>query len=221
MEAIIRLRGQDFDLLFLDMELPDMPGLDLLRLFPDRCPTIAVSAHPSYAVNCYDNDIDDFMAKPLTYSRFLRALRRTVLKIDAKPLVSTNHQESVSELNPPNTVFLPKESAAIPNYIFLKTGRKIERFVSKDILYFEAYTLYSKLITATGTSVINEPLSSLAKLLSPDHFMRVHKSYLINLNQVTQYSTNALWLNTHKIPIGGTYKSSVQERLKVMTQLAS
>lgn len=223
MEAIINLRDHDFDLFFLDMELPDMPGLELLRLFPNHCPTIAVSAYPSYAVNCYDSDIADFMAKPLTYARFLRALRRTVLKTTTTPLVNPDGQENSfpAKSNPPETTSIPKNSALTPNYIFLKTGANVERFVFKEILYFEAYTLYAKLITNSGTVVINEPLSKLSKLLSPDNFIRVHKSYLINLLHVSQYSATALWLNTHKIPIGKTHKNRVQQRLKELTHLES
>ena len=84
----------------------------------------------------------------------------------------------------------------------------------KEILYCQAYTLYTKLITTTGLFVINDSLASLTKLLSADYFLRVHKSYLVNLTHVSQYNANALWLSNHKIPIGITYKASVQKRIK-------
>ena len=218
MQAIMALQHQPTDLLLLDMELPDMPSLELLRLFPNHSPVIAISAHPKYAVDCYDYDINDFISKPLSYSRFMRGLRRTVLKT---PIVVDAPATSSVPMVPQHlpVTSKPKASSSNPTYLYLKTGRKMERFVHDDILYLEAYGIYSKLITTKGTIVINELLSHLQEQLNMYQFMRVHKSYMVNLNQVTQFTTNTIWLSTYKIPIGGTYKVKVQAQLETIVNV--
>jgi two-component system response regulator LytT len=208
-EAMVSLRDQPIDLLLLDMELPDMAGLDLLRLFPNHAPTIAISAFPQYAVDCYDSDIADFLTKPFTYSRFLRGLRRalfTALPADG-PEAAREHV-SVQKASP-----LPP-SPPLSTHFYFKTGSTSERFVLSDILYLQAYNIYTKLITSTTTVVINDHISSLADELSPNNFLRVHKSYLVNLDQVTKFNARTIWLRNQEIPIGRTFKKDVQDRLK-------
>jgi len=211
-QALINLRDQPIDLLLLDLELTDMPGLDLVKILPINCPVIVTSANANYAVDSYDYDITDFLLKPLSYSRFLQALRRTLMPANTPGVV--DYQAILPVANRKKQLInQPSNSPLPPNFIYLKTGRKTERFVFNDILYLESYTIYSKLITSQGTFVVNDRLSNLSKQLNPKHFIRIHKSYVINLEQVTQFSTNMIWLNTHKIPIGVTFKREVQEYL--------
>ncbi len=212
-QAMISLHHQPVDLLFLDMELPDMSGLDFLRSFPGHGPTIVISAFPSYAVDCYDCDINDFLSKPLTYTRFLRGLRRTLLhSFIPAPVLSAVAEASFSPA--PGTKPLdPKQVAPLPDHIYLKTGRTNSRFALADILYFEAYTIYSKLVTGSGTVVVNDRLSSLEVELVQNQFMRVHKSYLINLNHITKFNIHTIWLKNHAIPIGRTFRKQVQDHL--------
>jgi len=207
-QALVALSNQSFDLLFLDIELPDMTGLDLLRMFPKHPPVCAISMHPAYAVDCYDLGIDDFMVKPITYSRLLRSIHRILLP---------SHQ-ALQQLPAPA---LPQQAMGqvIPlplNFIYLKTGRKIERFITDDIVYLEAFHIYAKLVTSTNTFVVNEQLTTLEQRLTASNFLRVHKSYLVNLRQVTQFKANGLWLGSFKLPIGGTFKTKVQERLNTL-----
>ena len=216
-QAMISLHDQPIDLLFLDMELPDMSGLDFLRSLPGHGPTIAISAFPSYAIDCYDCDINDFLSKPLTYTRFLRGLRRTLLhSLTPAPVVSPVPETSFPPA-PGNTASLePKPSAPLPDHIYLKTGRTSSRFALTDILYLEAYNIYSKLITGSGTFVINDQISSLGVELGQNQFMRVHKSYLINLDHVTKFSTRTIWVKTHAVPVGRTFKKRVQDHLNTL-----
>jgi two-component system response regulator LytT len=210
--ATVILSSQSIDLVFLDIELGDMSGLELLKLFPQHPPVIAISSHPKYAADCYDWDIQDFISKPLTYTRLLRGLRRTILN---------SHYTMHPMVEPKATPYLPTLPTlpvapvhTLPTSIYLKTGRKVERFVLNEILYVEAYTIYTKLINKSGIFVINEKLSTLENQFGLPLFIRVHKSYLINLEKVTQFNSNTIWIDSHKVPIGKTYKDKVQERLK-------
>ncbi len=212
-DAIGILHNSPIDLLFVDLELPDMSGLDFLRLFPHRCPAIIISAFPKYAVDCYDNDdVADFLVKPLLYPRFLRSLHRTVLRVDVPP-------SSVPAIPPGSDIpvrlnqFTQPPSPSPVAHVYLKTGRINQRFTFNDILYLEAYTIYTKLISTAGTFVINEQISRLEREFSQNNFLRVHKSYLINVDQVTRFSATSIWLQQHTIPVGRTFKPKVQAHL--------
>ena len=212
-EAVGILHNSPIDLLFVDLELPDMNGLDFLRLFPNRFSAIIISAFPRYAVDCYDcDDIADFLVKPLLYPRFLRSLHRTVLRAEVPSPsipVASNGSDTPVRFNQPGQPHSPSSIA----HIYLKTGRINQRFTFNDILYLEAYTIYTKLISTAGTFVINEQISKLEKEFSQNNFLRVHKSYLINVNQVTRFSATSIWLQQHTVPVGRTFKPKVQAHL--------
>ena len=212
-QAISAARDQPFDFLLLDIELPDMSGLDLLRLLPQRFPTVALSSHPKYAVDSFDYDIQDFLTKPLVYSRFFRAFRRALMPQGPSQGKILEPQKAFSLPVPP-VVYSPKPASS--NYFFLKTGRKTERFAYDDIMYFQAYTIYSKLVTGNATVVVNQALSALTEQLNTGNFLRVHRSYLVNMNKITQYDSNMIWVGAHKIPIGVTLKHKVQEHLATL-----
>lgn len=220
MQAISVLRQHFVDLMILDMVLPDVHSFELLKLFPQRSPTIAISAHPQYAVDCYDLEVKDFLTKPLSFGRFLRALRRAIFQFDIPNAVLPQYvpDQAVSQSS---VVPLVTSDALTSPYVYLKVGRKNERFRFSDILYFKGYSIYSKLISKTGQVVVTEQLSQLDSQLSTNQFIRVHKSFLINLDHVTQFSTKMIWLGSHKIPIGATYKAKVQYRLDQLNKAGS
>lgn len=208
-QAITALREQTFDIIFLDIVLPDMSALDLLQLMPKGKPICAVSAHPTYAVNCYDLEVDDFIAKPLTYARLVRSINRILLKTPAQRELT---QETLSAAAKPS-------AAMLANYIYLKTGRQVDRFLIEDIIYLEAFHIYSKVITCSDSTVVNERISRLEERLTHCNFIRIHRSYLVNLSHVTQYTTNTIWLGNTKLPVGNVFKDKLQEHLKILTNL--
>lgn len=217
-QALITLQQQPIDLIFLDMKLSDMTGLDLLRLVPNPPPAIAISSHPGFAVDCYESGVVDFLPKPITYVRFLRGIQKTLLqsqfaqRMEAPALIPDNLPPAVPQpINKPIDPLL-----SIPS-IYLKTGRKTERFPINEILYFQAYGVYTKLITKSSTFVVNEYLGSLENGLNPNQFMRVHKSYMVNITHITKFNTKLLWMETISLPIGSRFKAKVHEFLKNLT----
>lgn len=202
--AMSYLRDQAIDLLFLDIEMPDMNGLDFLRSFPIHCPLVIVSSHPQYAIDCFDYDVDDFLTKPLTYTRFLRSIRRTVLP-------STPRQQSTANQSSAGIPTQGTESA--PTHIYMKTGHINQRFALSEILYLEASNLYTKIITPMGATVVSDQISNLAERLGKEQFLRVHKSYVVNLEQITRYSAKTIWIQNHSVPIGRTYQAEARVQL--------
>lgn len=219
MQAVSILRQHSVDLMILDMVLPDINSFELLKLFPNHSPTIAISAYPQYAVDCYDLEVKDFLTKPLSFGRFLRALRRAIFQFEIPGSVLPPYAPGQA-LAQPSVVPLVQSDAPSSTYVYLKVGRKNERFQLNEILYFKGYSIYSKLISKAGQVVVTEQLSQLESQLSANQFIRVHKSFLINLNHVTQFSTKMIWLGSHKVPIGATFKATVQYRLEQLNKSA-
>ncbi|WP_428658367.1 LytR/AlgR family response regulator transcription factor [Runella sp.] len=188
------LNHQTVDILFLDLDLPDLPGLELLKLLQKRPPVIITSLHIDLAVDCFDFDVADFLTKPYSYTRLLRGIHRAIRK-----------QNSL--------VSLP-EPTPLKKHIFLQTGRSSARFELKDILYIEAYGVYVKVMTASGVVVVNQMLSNIEENLPETSFLRIHRSFVVNLDHLKRIEPNDLWVGSHQIPIGLSYKEKVRQKLK-------
>ncbi len=194
MESYSHLVGQTVDILFLDLELRDFSGLELLRLIESPPPVIITSSHVELAIDCFEFEVADFLSKPYSYTRLLRGIHRAIQK-------------------QPST-HISGEDASSKKHIFLQTGRASERFELNDILYIEAYGIYVKVITKSGVSVVNQIMSSIEKDLPPTSFLRVHRSFLINLEHLNRIESNDLWVGSYQIPIGLSHKDKVRQTLK-------
>lgn len=191
-EAFEYLNTKNADILFLDLDLPDLPGLELLKLFPSYPAVIITSLQVDLAVECFDFEVADFLTKPFTYTRLLRAIHRATKK-QAKGIIE------------PNTT---------KNHLFLPTGRSTVRFNHNDILCIEAYGIYVKVMTSNGVVVVNQMLSKIEEILPQMPFLRVHRSFLVNLDYLNRIEPNDLWVGQHQIPIGVSYKDKVRQTLK-------
>lgn len=184
-EALGMLATQKFDLVFLDIELPDFSGLTLLKgispaLLP---PTIIISSHSEYAIESYEiGKAVDFLKKPFDFDRFMLAINRAL------------------------AVGLTKNSFSDKDFILLKKGRTLECFHYEKINFIEAYGIYTKIHTSKGTEVVNENISSLESKLNEQYFMRVHKSFIVNVQKITNVESKYFIVNQEKVPIGRFYK---------------
>ncbi|AEI50241.1 LytR/AlgR family response regulator transcription factor [Runella slithyformis] len=194
-EAFEFLNRKTADIIFLDIDLPDLSGLELLKLFPSYSPVVVTSSHVELAVDCFDFNVVDFLSKPFTYTRLLRSIQRAIKKIPEQTV-------SMAEKTPDK------------NYIFLPAGRSTVRFNYSDIIYIEAYGVYVKIITPEGIIVVNQMLSHIEEALSHDHFLRIHRSFLVNLDHINRIATNEVRVSTYFLPIGMSYKDKVTQKLK-------
>lgn len=187
-EALKDLIDNTYDLLFLDLEMPNINGMELLQTFT-LPPTIVVSAHPSFAVNCYDLDsVVDFIEKPASFSRILRALQR-----------------ALSQMKVPAN-----------NHLYLKVGRQIRHFNTDDIVYIEADGIYSKVWSQNRDFVlVNDNITEVEKKLIHTRLVRLHKSYIFNLNHITSFDSRNLWLGEEKFQVGVQYRGKLAELLEL------
>lgn len=191
-EAVDILSSEKINLVFLDINLPEVSGLNLLRTFPNLPPTILITSESEYAVESYEiGRAVDFLLKPFDYDRFVLAVNRAL------------------SINLSNTSYKDID------FIFLKMGRTLQRFHLNEIDYVEAYTIYSKIIYNGTPYIVNETISGLENQLESNQFVRVHKSYIVNIKKVTSIDSKYLWLDKKPIPMGKSYKPNFEGFLRL------
>lgn len=186
-EAMAVLGNQEIDLLFLDIRMPELSGFDLLRATAHPPKVIVVSAHPEHAIEGYDLDVCDYLLKPFSFERFLRAVNKA----------RSSREEGSSQ--PPATVFI-------------KDGKRHHQVRLDQVFYVEAQGPYSLVVTAQGKILTQEGIAELAQRLKPV-LIRVHKSYLVAVDKIETLEAESLRVGDKDIPIGRVYKPNVQALL--------
>ncbi|MBC3785765.1 LytR/AlgR family response regulator transcription factor [Spirosoma utsteinense] len=190
LDALPTLYNNEIDLLFLDMHLPGMDGLDFLSSLKNPPKVVLTTADPAYALNAYEAGVTDYLVKPYTFERLLKAVNRAISGVAAT-------------------------TGSIPRHIFLKTGRESVRVVISEILYAEALGALSKVYTSTTVLVVSELLADLHEQLPPGEFIRVHKSYIVARQCISKISSKFISVQQYQIPIGATYRNQVENLIQV------
>ncbi|ARK11141.1 LytR/AlgR family response regulator transcription factor [Fibrivirga algicola] len=184
-DAITTLLRERYDLIFLDVELNSQNGLDLLSAIDDLPPVIVMSAHDKYAIPCFDLNVADYLQKPFGKLRLIRSIDRAI------------------------GISATKENVVTNEAIFLKIGRRLQKFDFTQVDYIEAYGIYSKIHFQGRCDVVNEPIMTLGNRLPKHLFRRVHKSYIVNLSHITSYNQNNFFIGEAKIPLGTSYREQL------------
>lgn len=200
--AVEYLLSNPVDILYLDIELSkenELNGLDLIRTIPKLPQIIIVSNHSEYAVDSYQlGKTTDFLLKPFNYDRFLIATNRAISGTSSNQTKNSN-------------------SSAV----FFKVGRKYMRFDLNEVLYFQSFGIYVKVFTdiSKNQEVINETISSIANYLDTNTFIRIHKLYVVNINKITGFDANNIFINGKPLPIGISYKTKLENLFKLLMNL--
>lgn len=194
-EVLAQLQSQSADVLFLDINMPKLSGLSLLKTLQNRPEVVITTAYPEYALEGFDLAVADYLLKPFSLERFMQAVVR-VQKMQANPTQIQPH--SVENTTQPN-----------PASIFVKCDKKLVKIELDAIQYIEAYGNYVKIHTQT-TLLTPQTLSEFLEKLPPQDFLRIHKSYVINFQHLNQIEGNELTLaNGTRLPIGKLYRKEV------------
>ena len=194
-EVMSILQIENVDLLFLDINMPKLSGLSLLKTLQQKPEVIITTAYPEYAIEGFELSVTDYLLKPFSLERFLQA----VLKVQQKQLPSKE------------AVVVQNEMASTS--IFVKSDKKIIKLNLEDINYVEAYGNYVKIYTE-NMILTPQTLSDFLKKLSDD-FIRIHKSFIINFNQLKLIDGNQIILqNNIKLPIGKSYRKAVLNKVE-------
>jgi DNA-binding LytR/AlgR family response regulator len=194
-EALPTLQEGNIDLLFLDIRMPEISGIDFLKTLEIPPQTILISAHTEYSMDAFEVGVADYLLKPFGFDRFLKAVSRAIEIIQLRS--SRDNKSAIQDA-----------------FIFLKSGRELLKFNLHDILYVEALASFSKIyISSEKYVLISESISELQNKFHSNEFIRVHKSYLVSKNKVTGISTKQIILEDIKIPMGLSYREEVEKVL--------
>jgi len=190
-EAASYLHKNNVDIMFLDIKMPGLTGMEFLRTIAQPPKVIITTAFSEYALEGYEYSVSDYLLKPYSFERFLKGVNKA---IDSKQL-SLNRKEP-------------------QNYIFLKTDKAELKLELKDILYFEAYGNFVKVHTKEKTHLVSQTMKSIEANIPGENFIRVHKSFIVSFNKIKKLEGNKIKLNDFAIPVGKHYKLNLEEALK-------
>ncbi|KQW99365.1 LytTR family DNA-binding domain-containing protein [Flavobacterium sp. Root420] len=191
-EAMNYLRENKVDLMFLDINMPEISGMELLKIIPTHPKTILTTAYSEFALESYDYGVIDYLLKPIYFPRFLKAVDR---------FFSTE-----------NTAL--KEEEAIVNSVSVKVDGYFMDIELDQLLFAQSFGNYVKLHTIKRTYLASITTSELEKCLPEKSFMRIHKSYIVALDKIDTTEKDFVILKNEKLPIGITYKRELSDRLK-------
>jgi len=189
LEAQTVLTKENIDLVFLDINLPKLSGINFIKTLV-HCPLIIfTTAYPEFAVEGFELDAIDYLLKPFSFERFLKAVNKALEKLS----ISATQNSTEDEIS----------------FIFLKADKKIHRIELETIHYIEAIGDYMKVVTGAGQLIVNETMKKLLEELPARSFMRVHKSFIISRNKIKYIEGNHIQVEDKSIPIGATYRNEV------------
>ena len=189
-EASVFLNEHEIDLIFLDINMPEINGIDFLKGLIISPMIIITTAYREFAVESFDLDVVDYLIKPITLQRFMKAICRV------SKLVSITDEQKISE----------SEDA----FIFLKADKKMLKVKLNDVFYIESLKDYIRVKTTDGSFVTHQTLTHITNLLPGNKFVRIHRSFTISLEMVTAINGNSLEIMEHLLPIGRNYQQEVK-----------
>ena len=181
--ALSFLKEQSVDLIFLDINMPKLSGISFLKSLPAPPKVILTTAYSEYALEGYELDVVDYLLKPFSFERFLKAVNK-----------------------------VPEPSDNDDTYVVIKADGKTYRINEKDILFAESLGDYITLHTTAERLTFNRTLKSFSDELSASNFVRVHKSFLVSMRQIDYVEGNMIHINDHEIPIGNAFKDEFKSR---------
>ena len=199
-EALGTLKYSPIDLLFLDIQMPQLLGTDFVRTLKNPPKVIFTTAYRKFAVEGFELDAVDYLLKPISFERFLKAINK-VLQISI-PLSNLAFS------------FQNSEKETTENFLYFRTDRKMVKVFLNEILYVESLKDYIKVITATKQIITKHAISALEEMLPSGQFLRIHRSYLVALNKIDSFTADDIQIGEKELPIGRMYHHEVNRALK-------
>ena len=190
--AMEKLQREKIDLIFLDIHLPKLKGLDFIKTLRNPPHIIIVSAYHEYALQGYEYNVIDYLLKPVEFSRFLMAVN----KMRQTPTTTSAIQ-------------VTSEAAERP-YIFFNVGKKKVKIFLDEILYIESLKEYVRIFTKEKSILTKFQLGQIESLLARNNFIRVHRSFIVAKDKIDAFTASDIEINGKQIPVGRSYKELVQ-----------
>jgi DNA-binding LytR/AlgR family response regulator len=191
------LRRQEVDLLFMDIQMPDMNGLEFLRSLNQKPQVILTTAYSEYALEGYELDVIDYLLKPFSFQRFLQAVHKAEHHIIQKDPVSTEPGTPNAELH--------------QNYIVIRADRKFYKINYPDLLFIEGQKAYVTFNYKDKHTTALFSMKELEERLPSDQFIRIHKSFIVSISKIEILEGNQLTVGGKNLPVGKSYKEQVMK----------
>ena len=195
-EGLNMVREQNIDLVFLDIQMPELTGLQFMKIAGSHCKVILTTAYAEYALDGFEHDVIDYLLKPIAFDRFYKAAEKAYRFLEKESAQNMAGQIHESPVLPP----VPVE------FLFVKTEHRIQKINLVDILYVEALQNYVSLNTAAGRVMSLQPLKKIEEQLPPAEFVRVHKSYIVSLRHISSVERSRIFIGDTVIPVGDNYR---------------
>jgi len=195
MEARNYIKNNSIDILFLDIEMPGMTGMELLRTLPEKPLTVLVSAKKEYAIEAFELNVVDFLVKPISLSRVMLAVEKSIELLRMKD-VKLKHVEN--------------------DYFFIRDNKAIRKILLSDILWIEAKGDYVKIITTNSNYIIHSTLKNIEDTLPSQFAIRIHRGYLISIEKLEYIEEGAAYIQGTPLPVSEKYRNELLRKLKML-----
>lgn len=192
-EAINFIETNKVDLFFLDINMPEVNGLSLAKIIGKKANIIFTTAYRDYAVDGFNLNVVDYLLKPISFERFFEAVQKVIPKQESKSI----------ELDKPT----------LKEYMFVRADRKMVKINFNEILYIESLGDYLKIFLERETIITRETMNNINSKLPESKFIRIHRSYIVSLNEITSYTNEFIEINNKALPISRSYKETVLQKL--------
>lgn len=194
-QALHVLQKDRADLLFLDVEMPNMSGLDLLSTLTYKPQVVLVTAHEKYALDAFEFDVTDFLKKPIQFPRFLKAVNKAMERTK-EPDIGSGKKGDYD--------------------MFVKDGNQLVKIPTGEIQFINALSDYVKIVTPQKEYAILYTMKNISDKLPAEKFMRVHRSYIVRLDKIDRIADHIIEIDRHSIPISKSYREELYERLNTL-----
>jgi len=196
-QAFAYLQQHNVDLIFLDIQMPKLSGIDFLKTLKNPPKVIFTTAFRDYAIDGFDLEVIDYLLKPIPFERFLKAVGKVM------------HQQSTTLPTPP----AKKQEPTPDDYVYFKVDKKMIKTKMAAVLYIESIKDYVKVRTDEKEIITQQKISYLEESLPSQQFLRIHRSFIVNIDKIDAYSATDVEIGKHSIPIGRNYKNDVMKVL--------
>lgn len=201
-EALQMVQAGGIDLVFLDIQMPELTGIQFLKIANGKANYILTTAYSQYALESYDLNVSDYLLKPIAFDRFYKAVEKVHIRLKNTQPPSDSPIQSLFAAPAP----VAPVSNPIQDFIFVKTEHKIQKIELDDILYIEGLKDYISIFTKNERVITLQNMKKMEETLPKDQFIRVHKSYIIALDKIESIERSRITICSKIIPIGDTYR---------------
>src|SRR6201986_2853007 len=198
-EALTLVQEKQVDLVFLDVQMPELTGIQFLRIANGRAKVILTTAYPQYALEGYELDVIDYLLKPIAFDRFYKAVQKAQAVLQPAAISPAPQPLQVEPA-------AQKQQDLLSDFIFVKTEHKIQKVYLNDILFIEGLKDYISIFTPSERIITLQNMKKMEDALPERHFIRVHKSYIVSINKIDSIERSRIFIGDKVIPVGDTYR---------------